>query len=167
MQRDQKDYEIIKQEAESGNPHAMLQLSKLFRLGVFQDESDEEYIYWLKEFFKNEIVDAFLTVLDADDDIDFDEHFYKSQEIVNAIGFEAEAVLQKDIIEAGLSLGLFLMYSTNKEELFCARESLDNALIASRFDYIEVPGAEGITDVNSIRITIDKRIKAFGYEEEL
>lgn len=166
MLKDQKDYDAIRQEAESGNPHVMLQLSKLFRLDVFQDGSDEKYTYWLKKFFKNEIVVALITVIDADEDHDFDEHFYKSQEIINNIGLEEEASLRMDVIEAGISLGLFFRYSTDRKELLYARESLYDAWIASRFDFIEVPQPEGLTDILSILVAVDERIKAFGFEEE-
>ena len=165
MQNGQGAYDSIMNEAEAGNPHAMLKLAKLYRIGVFQDDSDEQYIYWLQQFFASPVVDALLTVMDADEDGDFTEDYYKSQEIVDSIGYDAEAVLQADIIEAGVSLGLYFRNSTDKEELFCARASLYNAWIASRFDFMEVSGVGGVTDVLSILSTINERIEALGFVE--
>ena len=165
MQKDQGYYKSIKNEAEAGDPHAMLQVAKLYKSRVFQDESDEEYIFWLKQFFASPVVDALLTTLDADEDGDFTDEFFRSQKIVDAIGFEAEGVLQADIIEAGVSLGLYFKNSCEKEELFCARDSLYAAWLASRFDYMEIPEAGGVTDVLSILTAINKRIEDFGYVE--
>lgn len=165
MQNGQNSYDAIMNEAEAGNPHAMLLLAKLYRAGVFEDESEEQYIYWLRQFFENPVVDALLTTLDADDDEDFTDEFFKSRQTLEAIDFETESVLQADIVEAGVSLGLYFKNSCDKEELFCARNSLYAALIASRFDYLEVPEANNVTDVLSILTTINKRIEVFGFEE--
>lgn len=165
MQDGQKSYDSIMNEAEAGNPHAMLMLAKLYRIGVFQDESDEQYLYWLQQFISSPVVDALLTVIDADEDGDFNEEFYRSQEVVDSIGFEAEAILQADVIEAGVSLGLYLRYSTDREELLRARSALTYALIASRFDFMEVSEADGVTDILSILSGVNRRIEEFGYEE--
>ena len=165
MHNGQKFYDSVMRDAESGNPHAMLQLAKLYKIGVFQDDSDESYIHWLQQFFASPFIDALLTVIDADEDDDFNDDFYKSQGIVNEMGLESEAVLLADTIEAGVALGLFFSHSTDKEELFCARDSLYAAWIASRFDYIEIPKAGGVTDVLSILTKINKRIEDFGYVE--
>ena len=167
MQNGQNSYESIMNEAEAGNPHAMLKLAKLYRTGVFPDEADEQYIYWLQQFFSSPIVDALLTVIDADEDGDCNENYYKSLAIVEMIGFETEAILQDDIIEAGVSLGLYFRHSTVREELLCARKSLYYALIASRFNYMEVPEAGGLTDILSILSTINTRIEEFGYVEDI
>lgn len=164
MQKNWEYYDAILHEAEEGNPHAMLQLSKLYRLGVFQDDTGERSIYFLKQFFSNPAVDALVRILEAEEDSDFDAEFYKSMEIVSSIGFEAKAVLQMDIIEAGISLGLYFKNSTDKDELFCARDSLGKAYTASRFDHLEIPGMQ---DVVSILLEINNRIEQFGYKEDV
>ncbi len=165
MQKGQESYDSIKNEAEAGNPHAMLKLAKLYKTGVFQDESDEQYIYWLQQFFASPVIDDLLITLDADEDGDFTDEFFRSRETVDAIGFGTESVLQTDIIEAGVSLGLYFKNSCDKEELFCARDSLYAARIASRFDYMEVPETGGVTDVLAILTSINKRIEVLGFGE--
>lgn len=167
MQKGQEFYDSIMDEAEAGNPHAMLELAKLYKIGVFQDESDEHYIHWLRQFISSPLVGALLTVIEADDEDDFNEDYFKCQEIVDSLGLEAEAILQSDIIEAGVSLGLYFRNSTDREELVCARTSLYSAFVASRFDYMEVPEAHGVTDILSILSVINKRIEKLGYMEEI
>ncbi len=165
MKKGQEYYEFIKNEAEEGNPHAMLQLAKLYKSGVFQDEYDEEYIYWLKQFFSSPSIVDILNDLDTDGDSDFDETYYKSKEILLSMDSLEMMVLQDDIIEAGVSLGLYFMNCTEKEDLICARNSLYNSWIASRFAYLEVTTSEGLIDVLSILTKIQQRMEDFGYVE--
>ena len=89
MQKGQEFYDSIMDEAEAGNPHAMLELAKLYKIGVFQDESDEHYIHWLRQFISSPLVGALLTVIEADDEDDFNEDYFKCQEIVDSLGLEA------------------------------------------------------------------------------
>lgn len=167
MLRDSNRYDTIQQQAAAGDPHAMLELSKLYQMGVFMDSSDEQYLYWLKQFFSSPIIEAILIIADAEDPEELDDNYYRSEAIVSEIGVEAEAFLLDDIVEAGIELGLYYWNSNKKEDLYCARDALYGAWIANKLDFMEVEVSGEKTDVISILTMVLDRIRAFGYEEEI
>lgn len=118
-------YNRIKKKAEQGEPLAMIKLAKLYKAGVFGDDHDELYAYWLRAFFKTPIVDR--TVAEYEDEDDSPENELLPYNF-------AGDILRGDIIDAGVALALYYCKSSNPKELRIAMKAIDAAMCASKWD---------------------------------
>ena len=140
----------IKRRAEHGNPHMMLMLANLYKAGAFGDLYYSEYVFWLKEFFNNEKVDAMVRYLEDKDNYDYP-----------ALSFEEQATIRNDIIIAGTSLGIYYCGSSSKEELLDAIHWFMAALDASAWDNLEDEHKRSIKDLLT---QTEERFHMLGYE---
>ena len=165
MMDEHVSFDDIINRAEDGNPHFMLELSKLYRMGVFGDDKYEEYIHLLHQFFETPIIMAIVDQLEEDncnDDLEYEA------DLTWPIPCDMDlATLTEDIIEAGISLGLYYRNSCHKDELLLARHGLLAALDASKWDYMVHKESDGsTTDILSILTKVLSRLEELGYGED-
>lgn len=129
------DYGLLTIKAEGGDPLAMYELANLYDLEVIPDRDGFRKIFWLTKFWNSREVQ--IALLDYDPEVETDE----------SIDPLLELALRDPIIEAGLSLGLYYMTSTDIEEAKFASQCLDGAWIASGRDYISPEDLDGKTDI--------------------
>ena len=121
--------EDVLEKAENGIPHYMLELAKLYKAGAFGDTDTDQYLYWLREFFQtSEVKKA------AND------------------GNGATALLN-DIVEAGISVGIYYSNSSDDHDLKAAAAALTAALNAGK----QVGDKEVVNMISDMLTKINKR----------
>ena len=149
--RNQRDYDQIIMNAENGDSLSMYELAKLYKAGVFGDFHDADSVYWYCRFLDSPDIQQIQiyieeqysnNVIEEDDE---DESLY-NDEIDNYYFLNKEHncdegdsfILRNNIINAGMSIGLYYRFSNKKDELIRARDGFVAALDASAWDYIEI-----------------------------
>ena len=157
------DYEYIILQAESGDPHSMLEVAKLNKAGAFGDINIQEYVYWLKQFFDTPQIKYLVG--------EYEDNYSPDNPVIDnprldedaPVALVDEYILRNDIIEAGLALGIYYMNSSVRKELMLSRDSFMAALDASACDYLTVDSLDGqYDDIVSILVKIQSRLERFG-----
>ena len=161
-------YDSIIQGAESGDPVKMLELAKLYQAGAFGDSDYSEYVYWLEQFFNNEKVMAITSELEeryGNNDVDGNSPHSPCFDL-ESFSIEEYEILRGAIVEAGLSLGIYYRYSSEKDKLELAMQSLSAALDASGWDYLVSNEPNGAQEsILTILNKISDRYNELGFNE--
>lgn len=167
MRLEFETYDEIIAEANQGNPHAMFLLANLYKSKVFEDPMDDEYTYWLQQFFQTPLVSMIIDELEERDDCSDETDSISTALFESVSGFdipiEVEMLLRDDIIKAGISLGLYYSLSSDIEELKLASMGISSALLSSRWDAITTEGGEYFI---SILMDVNQRIVELSLEKE-
>lgn len=147
------DYGLLINKAEGGDPLAMYELANLYDLEVIPDRDGFRRIFWLTKFWESREVQIALLDYDPEEETD---------EVIDPL---LEMALRDPIIEAGLSLGLYYMTSTDIKEAQFALQCLYGAWIASGRDYISPEELDGKTDILGLMQRQNEWILELGVNE--
>ena len=142
---DRKNYNYMEiyDAAQNDDPEAIFQIATLYERESIEPVNGEDFPFWLKRFFKTNIINSILVELGERDDGDASDspsHDW-NPEYYNYYPM---------IIDAGIMLGLYYMDSNILEEVELAAECFYNAWITSKFDFIEVSSEGYKTDLLSL-----------------
>jgi len=146
--RDAEDDQfVLLEKAEGGCPEAMFEVAQLYDAGAFGRGREDQYLFWLKAFLNSEEVQDILGDLE-------------DEEENNGIFVSDDYPYYPLIIEVGISLGLYYKKSSHIEELELAYEAFKAALLASKFDFLEVDDeSDSTSNVMSLMQEVSKRIE--------